>query len=140
MDYLDVTLNLLNGLYKPFQGEINYIHKELNHTQSITKQWPFSVELRLSKLSSDKNVFIQAFPVYQKVLKQAGYNHKLSYNNSGKYSSNKNNNKDNFSSNNKKNNNNYNNKFMINANDNWDNNNNNKKKKIDNHWEHIGGW
>ena len=133
MDCLDVTLNLLNGLYKPFHksnSEINYIHNELNHTPSFTKQWPFSVELWLSKLSSDKNVFIQAFPVYQKVLKQAGYNHKLNYNNSGKDSSNKNNNnKDNFSSNNKNNNNHYNNKFMINANDNWDNNNNNKKKE-----------
>ena len=86
-------------------SEINYIHKELNHTPSITKQSPLSVELRLSKLSSDENIFIQAVPLYQKVLKQAGYNHKLSYNNSGKDNSNKNN-KDNFSSNDKKNDNN----------------------------------
>ena len=44
-----------------------------------------SVESRLSKLSSDENVFIQATSVYQEASKRAGYNHKLSYNNSDKY-------------------------------------------------------
>ena len=131
MDYLDVTLNFLDGSYKPFHksnSEINYIHKELlNHIASSIKQWRFSDELRLSKLSSDENVFIKAVPVYQKVIKQVRYSHKLSYNNSDKNNSNKNN-KDYFSSNDQKNNNNYNNEFMINANHNWDNNNNNKKQ------------
>ena len=44
VDYLDVTLNLLNNTYKPFSkpnNETNYIHKESNHPLSIIKQIPF---------------------------------------------------------------------------------------------------
>ena len=40
VDYLDVTLNLLNNTYKPFSkpnNEINYIHKESNQPPSIIK-------------------------------------------------------------------------------------------------------
>ena len=94
--------------------------------------------IRLSKLSSEEDVFIQAVPIYQEVLKQPRYNHKY-YNNSDKYNSNKNN-KANFSSNDKKNDIDYNKKFMINADDNSDNDNNKKSKKLDNHWGYIGGW
>ena len=93
VDYLDVTLNLSDGSYKPFHkpnSEINYIHRESNHTSSIIKQSPLSVESRLPKLSSDENVFIQATSVYQESLIRAGYNHKLSYNNNDEYNSNNN--------------------------------------------------
>ena len=65
VDHLDVTLNLADGLYKPFHkpnSEINYIYRESNHPPTIIKQLPLSVEL--SKLSSDENVFIQAASVY----------------------------------------------------------------------------
>ena len=117
VDYLDVTLNLSDGLHKLFHkpnSEINYIHRESNHPPSIIKQSPLSVESRLSRLSSDENVFIQAASVYQEALKRAGYNHKLSYNNSDKYNSNNNNN--NYNNINSNNNNNNNVKF--NSNDN----------------------
>ena len=68
---------------------------------------PLSVEPRLSKLSSDENVFIQAASVYQEALKQAGYNYKPNCNNSDKYNSNnKNNNNDNCNNNATKNDNN----------------------------------
>ena len=86
VDYLDVTLNLSEGSYKPFHkliSEINYIHL-FNHPPNIIKQLLLSVESPLPKLSSDKNVLIQAASVYQEALKQARYNHKLSYNNSDK--------------------------------------------------------
>ena len=95
VDYLDVTLNLSQSSCKPFHktnSKINYIHRVSNHLPSIIKQLPLSVESRLSKLSSDENVFIQSASIYQEALKQAGYNHKLSYNNSDKYHNNKNNN------------------------------------------------
>ena len=62
-------------------SKINYIHRESNHPPSIIKQLPLSVESRLSKLSSDENVFVQAASIYQEPLKRAGYNHKLNYNN-----------------------------------------------------------
>ena len=40
-------------------SKINYIQRESNHPPSIIKQLPLSVESRLSKVSSDENVFIQ---------------------------------------------------------------------------------
>ena len=64
---LDVTLNLLDGLHKPFHkpnSDINYIHRKSDHPPSIMKQLPLSVESRLSKLSSDINVFILTACVY----------------------------------------------------------------------------
>ena len=133
VDYLDVTLNLSDGSYKPFHkpnGEINYIHRESNHPSSIIKQLPLSVESRLSKLSSDENVFIQAASVYQEALKLAGYNHKFSFNNSDKYNSNSNNNNNNNNKDNCNNNvtKNDDNKFKFNHNDNSDNNDNNNNK------------
>ena len=59
VDYLDVTLNLLNNTYKPFfkpNNEINYIHKESNHPPSKIKQVPFSIKSRLSSLSSSEKI------------------------------------------------------------------------------------
>ena len=38
VDYLDVTINLSDTSYRPFNktnNEINYIHKQLNHPPSI---------------------------------------------------------------------------------------------------------
>ena len=128
VDYLDVTLNLSDSSEKPFHkpnSEINYIHRKSNHPPSIIKQLPLSVESRLSKLSSDENVFIQAASVYQEALKRVGFNHKVRYNNSDKYNSNNNNknNKDNCNNNATKNDNNYSNKkFKFNNKDSWDNN------------------
>ena len=68
------------------------------------------IHKKLFKLSSEENGFIQAAPVCQEALKQAGYNHKLSYKNKNKDSNNNNKNKDNFNKNDSKNgnNNNYN--------------------------------
>ena len=92
---------------------------ESNHPPSIIEQLPLSFESRISKLSSDEKVFIQAASVYQEALKRDGYSHKLKYNNDDKYNSNNNNNKDNCNSNGTKNDNNYNNnKFKFNRNDN----------------------
>ena len=47
VDYLDVTFNLTDSSYRPFNktnNEINYIHKQSNHPPSIIKQLPLSVE------------------------------------------------------------------------------------------------
>ena len=104
--------------YKPFHkpnSEINYIHRESNHPPSIIKQLSLSVESRLSKLSSNENIFIQAVSIYQEAFKRAGYNHKLSYNNSIKHNNNSDNNNNNNNNNSNNNNNN-------------SNNNNNKNK------------
>ena len=78
--YLDVTFNLTDSSYRPFNktnNEVNYIHKQSNHPPSIIKQLPLSVERSLSKLSSRVKVFNDSIPVYREALIKAGYNHKL---------------------------------------------------------------
>ena len=82
VDYLDVTLNLLNSTYKPFSkpnNEINYINKETNHPPSIIKQVPFSMESWLSSLSSSETIFNESTLIYQEALKRSGNDNKLKY-------------------------------------------------------------
>ena len=83
-------------MHKPFHKsniEIRHIQKESSHSPSIKKQLPLPVKSRLSRSSSDENMFIQAAPVYQEALKQFGYNHITSYKNKEKDSKNSRNNK-----------------------------------------------
>ena len=71
VDYLDVTSNLTDSSYCPFNktnNEINYVHKQSNHPPSIIRQLPLSVERRLSKLSSIEKIFDDSIPTYQKAL------------------------------------------------------------------------
>ena len=82
VDYLDGTFNHTDSSYSLFNktnNEINYIHKQSNHSPSIIKQLPSSVERRLSKLSSNEKIFNDSIPIYQEALIKAGYNHKLTY-------------------------------------------------------------
>ena len=60
VNYLDVTLNLNDGSYRPYKKpneETNYIHVNSDHPPSILKQLPKSIEKRLSSLSSSKEIF-----------------------------------------------------------------------------------
>ena len=82
VDYLDVTFNLTDSSYRPFNktnNEINHIHKRSYHPPSIIKQLPLSVKRRVSKLSSNEEIFNNSIPIYQETLIKAGYNHKLTY-------------------------------------------------------------
>ena len=82
VDCLDVTFNLTDLSYRPFNktnNEISYIHKQASHPPSIINQLPLSVERRLSKLSSNEKTFNDSIPTYQEALIKAGYNRKLTY-------------------------------------------------------------
>ena len=60
VNYLDITLNLNDGSYRPYKNaneETNYIHVNSDHHPSILKQLPKSIEKRLSSLSSSKEIF-----------------------------------------------------------------------------------
>ena len=68
MNYLDVTLNLDDGTFRPYHkpnDEIVYIHSESNHPPSIIKQLPISIESRLCNISSSKEIFDESVKVYQ---------------------------------------------------------------------------
>ena len=82
VDYLDITLNLLDGTYKPYQkpeNTLQYIHKESNHLTYIIKKIPIKIETQLSNHSSKETVFQHAAEDYEKALKNSGYNFKLQY-------------------------------------------------------------
>ena len=82
VNYLDITLDLNTGTYKPYRkpnDEILYIHAKSNHPANILKQLPISIETRLSNLSSNPEIFHEASMHYQNILNQSGYDYKLQY-------------------------------------------------------------
>ena len=79
VNYLDVTLNLNDGSYRPYKKpneETNYIHVNSDHLSSILKQLPTSIEKRLSSLSSSKEIFEETAPYYEQHLSNCGYKEK----------------------------------------------------------------
>ena len=84
VDFLDVTLNLQNGTYRPYKkanDKLLYIHSSSNHPPQIIKQLPNSISERLSKNSSNQEVFNTAKVEYEDALKKSGYNVDLKYSN-----------------------------------------------------------
>ena len=82
VDYLDVTFDLNDGTYKPFNKPNNsptYVHVESNHPPTVIKQIPLSISKRISNNSSSKQIFDNAAPYYNNVLEKSGYKEKLSY-------------------------------------------------------------
>ena len=81
-DFLDVTLDMRNESYQPYTKPNHspvYVHKQSNHPPSILKNIPLSVNDRLSRLSSSKEIFDAAAPAYQEALRKSGYEFKLEY-------------------------------------------------------------
>ena len=65
VNYLDVTFNLNEATYQPYQKPdniIQYIHVESNHLPNIIKQIPKTIEKRLSKLSSNEKYSRNQYP------------------------------------------------------------------------------
>ena len=82
VDYLDVTLDLSTGVYRPFRkpdNELSYVHVHSNHPPVILKQIPLSIQNRLSNLSSNEEIFKETVPYYDEALKRSGYNHNFVY-------------------------------------------------------------
>ena len=82
MRFLDVTLTLENSTYLPYlkdNNEIIYLNTESNHPPSIINQLPKSIELRLSQLSANKEIFKNSVTPCNEVLTKAGYKHQMRY-------------------------------------------------------------
>ena len=78
VDYLDITLNLLDGTYNPYQKpEIFYIRKPSNHPPNI-EQILSGIETNISNYSSDETVYLHVAD-YEKTLKNSEYNIKLQF-------------------------------------------------------------
>ena len=82
VNFLDVTLNLDKGSYEPYAKPNNtllYVHRESNHPHSILKSIPLAINKRLSEISSNKEAFDKAAPIYQQALEKSGYKHQLKF-------------------------------------------------------------
>ena len=82
VEFLDVKLDLENDCFGPFSKPNDkpiYVNSESNHPPAILKNIPLAVNRRLSKISSSKEIFEAAAPLFQNALKKAGYSHKLEF-------------------------------------------------------------
>ena len=73
VDFLDVSLILQNGTYGPYKKSNNrlfYLHNSSNHPPHLIKQIPNSIQHRLSKNSSNEEIFITAKCKYEDALKK----------------------------------------------------------------------
>ena len=82
VQFLDVTLDLKNEIFKPYikpGDKPTYVHSKSNHPPSILQNIPLSINKRLSKISANKDIFDATAPIYQAELKKNGYNHTLEF-------------------------------------------------------------
>ena len=82
VNYLDITLNLETGLFKPYSkpnNTVHYVHKKSNHPPSVIKNLPKNINNRLRKISGNEEIFDAAIPEYQEALKNSDYEHVLRY-------------------------------------------------------------
>ena len=89
VNYIDITLSLLDGTHKPYQkpeNTLQYIHKESSHPPYIIKQIPVTIETRLLDHSSNDE---HAAEDYEKAPKKSGYNVKLQHKPANQNSKNK---------------------------------------------------
>ena len=77
-----LTLNLTNGRFQPYRkpnDESLYINTKSNHPPTVIKQIPAAINRRLSTLSSNKESFDKAKPLYDKALRSSGFDESLHY-------------------------------------------------------------
>ena len=82
VNFLDATLDMPSGKYWPYRKPNDnplYINKNSNHPPTITKQLPAMVEQRISSISCDENEFNKVKDVYQKALKDSGFEDDIKY-------------------------------------------------------------
>ena len=82
IDFLDVTLNLVNDIYKPYCKPSNkplYINKHSNYPTNILKQLPKSIEKLISETSSNIDVFNRLIKVYNDALHESNFKETLQF-------------------------------------------------------------
>ena len=76
VNFLDVTLDLSNNIYKPFikmNQSPSYINVNSNHPKAIIKQVPKAINLRIRNLSVNEEIFRKSSKMYTDALKSSGY-------------------------------------------------------------------
>ena len=70
VDFLDVRVDLNSNTFKAYRKPNNvpvYVNKQANHPTSINSQIPRNVTCRISKLSSNKEIYSNGMPLYEKL-------------------------------------------------------------------------
>ena len=81
-DFLDISMDLESGIHRPYRKDDSvptYININSNHPPHIKKNLPNMISDRISKLSSNEQVFNQEAALYNEGLKQAGYKDKIKF-------------------------------------------------------------
>ena len=76
VDFLDITFNLNNDTYRPYKKPnylLSYINKFSNYPPQIINQVPKTINERLSRNSSNEEVFNSSKDQYEKALRDSGY-------------------------------------------------------------------
>ena len=82
VSFLDLTLNLSTGKYKPYNKPDNkplYNNVNSNHPPNIKKNLPESISWRINKLSYDKTVFNNSKKLFNNALSNSGFDHKMKF-------------------------------------------------------------
>ena len=82
VDFLDVTFNLENNTYRPYKkpnDKLIYIDVSSNHPPQIKKQLTKIISDRLSRNSSNADIFNNTKLEYEEALTKCGHTTKLTY-------------------------------------------------------------
>ena len=82
VNFLDTTLDLKKGEYKPYlktNAELQYLNTESNHPRCVVKSIPKGVEQRLNQISSNEHCFEVEKDQYEQALSKAGHNVNLEF-------------------------------------------------------------
>ena len=82
VNFLDVTLDLLNGTYKIYikqNCKLKYVAYGSNHPQTVLKNIPLNINRRLQSISSNAECFNNEINTYQRAIEESGYNLKLNF-------------------------------------------------------------
>ena len=82
VDFLDVTFDLINEIYKLYRKPNNkplYINKHSNHPPNILKQLPKSIAKCISKTSSNIYVFNRSIKIYNDALHESNFKKTLQF-------------------------------------------------------------
>ena len=74
IDFLDITFDLVNSIYKSYRKPCNkplYINKHSKQPPNILKQLPKSIGKRISETSSNDDVFNRSIKIYNDVIIKA---------------------------------------------------------------------
>ena len=79
-NFLDVSFNILNSSYRPYNKPISpilYINNNSNHPKQILMK--LTINQKLINLSKNKDSFNNIKQIHQNLLNSANYKHKIVY-------------------------------------------------------------